>query len=125
MEVPTPIDPETQTHGEDVERVSGQAYTLNVLATCPDERDNTKRLLGHVKIRPGLVAPGLIAAVRTPDGQILFRRIYYRRLDGGREFVCLESLAPDKPDLHYPLGNVFIEGVVVCVCGVDEECGCE
>lgn len=112
MEVPTPIDPEIQTHGE-TRHVGGQAYVVEVFADCPDERDTVLRLLGRITIRPGIVAPGHIAAVRTLDGSLQLGRIYYERAGGGREFVRLEDLLPGVAPLRYPLADVTIEGEII------------
>jgi|ERR1043165_423057 hypothetical protein len=112
MEVKLPIDPEAQKTGE-TECVNRKAYTLKVFAACPDERDSTPRLLGRVKIRPGPVAPGQIAAVKIPDGSLILRRIYYQR-EGSREFVRLVSLLPRTTSLHFPLSAICILGTVIC-----------
>jgi hypothetical protein len=114
-----PIDPETQTQGGP-RRLSGQAYTLTVSATCPDERDAVTRRLWRVTIRPGLVMPGTFAAVRAPDGCLTLKRIHYER-EGGREFVRLESLLPGIAALRYPLAGVTIEGTVISVRKEGEE----
>lgn len=102
----------------------GRIFTLTVYAAGPDEGDDANRLLGHITIRPGLVAPGHVAAVHTPDGLLRLGRIYYDRAEGAREYIRLESLEPGGVPLFYALEDVSIEGVVICVCGVDEECGC-
>jgi hypothetical protein len=114
-----PIDPETQTQGGP-RRLSGQAYTLTVSATCPDERDTVMRQRWRVTIQPGLVAPGTFAAVRAPGGCLTLGKIYYER-EGGREFVRLESLLPGIAARRYPLAEVTIEGTVICVCKEGEE----
>jgi len=107
-----PIDPETQTHGEPKRDVGGQTYTLKVFAFCPNEEDASPRLLGRVKVRPGPVAPGKVAAVRMSDGFLVLRRIRYCR-ERGREFVCLESLLPSIPALRLPLSALCILGTVI------------
>jgi hypothetical protein len=116
-----PIDPETQAPNGDVDRVGGQAYTVEVFADCPYERSATPRPLGRITIRPGLVPPGHIAAVRAPDGSLQLGRIYYERAEGGREFVRLEDPLPGVPPLRYPLADVTIEGAVIHVSKEGEQ----
>lgn len=118
-----PIDLATTKRGG-AERRSVRALTFTVYAAGTDERDAAKRPLGHVTVRPGLVAPGQIAAVRTACGLLRLKKIYYFRGEGGREHVRLESLELGRPALLIPLGEVTVEGTVICVCGIDEECGC-
>jgi hypothetical protein len=72
------------------------------------------RLLGYITIRPGIVAPGELAAVQTPDGFVV-RRIYYER-EGEREFVRLVSALKSIKPVCYPLADVTIKGELVCRC---------
>ena len=101
-----PIDPETQTSGD------AQIYTLNVYAASPDERESTSCPLGCIRIRPGPVLPGKVAAVHLSDGSLILRRIYYQR-ENGREFVRLESPLPSIATLRIPLSAIYILGTVV------------
>lgn len=124
MEVvkPTPPSGPESPQSERSKGESGRAVTFTVYAA---DRREPVRPLGHVTVRPGLVAPGHVAAVRTPDGLLRLRKIHYYRDGAGRECVRLESLGPGEGALQYPLEVVVIEGVVICVCGIDEECGCD
>ncbi len=122
-----PIAPENSEkldRGE-ARRVSGQAYTVEVFADDPEEPNRPARPLGRVRIQPGPVKPGHIAAVRTPDGCLTLRRIYYERAEGQQEFVRLEGFTAGARTERYPLGDVSIEGTVICVCVGDEECPCD
>ena len=120
---PTPPFGSELTQSGGADRASGRAFSVTVYAAGSGGR-GTERPLGHVTIKPGLVAPGRVAAVRTPDGLLRLKRIYYYRDRGGREYVRLESLEPGGAALCYPLGEATVEGEVICVCGADEECGC-
>jgi hypothetical protein len=83
--------------------------------------DGSDKPYGTITISPGPVAPGEIAAVRTPNGRLTIKRIYYYR-EGGREFVRLADLLPAEKEAHHPLSEVTIEGTVVCVVKVGQRC---
>lgn len=119
-----PSDPETQVPDDRPGSTTRHAYTVKVFAACPG-RDATqaRTLLGRVRIRPGPVAPGHIAAVRTPDGPLTLWRICYGREQGLGEVVYLH--APEGGGARrYSLGDVTIEGAVVCACRAGEDCPC-
>ncbi|HEY0169440.1 MAG TPA: hypothetical protein VGB98_00185 [Pyrinomonadaceae bacterium] len=117
-----PSDPENQAPDEGPGRATRHDYTVKVFAACPTrDASNARTLLGRVRIRPGPVAPGHTAAVRTPGGYLTLRRIYYVRVDA-REYVCLKSLRADAPALRYPLGDVTILGTLVCISLAGEYC---
>jgi hypothetical protein len=76
---------------------------------------------GKITVKPGPVAPGRVATVRTPDGRWAVRKIYYYR-EGGREFVRLERLARGATGETFALGEIKIGGEVVCVVKAGEHC---
>lgn len=117
-----PSDPETQAPGDRPGTAHRHAYTVKVFAVCPGRDARQPRtLLGRVRIRPGPVAPGHIAAVRLPGGSLTLMRIFYER-SSGQEFVRLAPLAPGARAARYPLGEVTIEGTAICSSRAGERC---
>ena len=117
-----PSDPETPAPDDRPGGTHRHAYTVKVFAACPG-RDATqpRTLLGRVRIRPGPVAPGHIAAVRLPGGSLTLMRVFYER-SSGQEFVRLAPLSPGAEAQRYPLRTVTIEGEVVCLSRAGERC---
>lgn len=117
-----PSDPEIQAPDDRTDCARIHAYTVKVFVACSG-RDATQQrtYLGRVRIRPGPVAPGQIAAVRTPGGYLTLRRIFYERADA-QEFVRLEALRPGVAAVRYALGDITILGTMICTSRAGEHC---